>query len=124
MPNKWSAPRYSSVWVVRIRQRSGQIDGRVINISRTGLLFVSDRRFRIGDRLELDICTSPFAFFRCTAQVVRERSGSYSHWAYGARFLALMPVDRDILVQGIKFLERSQASLVTVSRAPVLLGSE
>jgi len=73
MANKRSALRQNAWWPMRIKHGRGIIEARTLDVSNTGLLFLSPMRYRAGTKLEIDIATSPMAFFRCTVYVVREK---------------------------------------------------
>jgi c-di-GMP-binding flagellar brake protein YcgR len=106
MPNKRSAPRLNAWWPVRIKQGRKTIEARTLNASNTGLLLLSPVRYRTGTKLEADIATSAMAFFRCTIYIVREKLRMNGQWLYGARFMNISPIDREILIRSLQALNR------------------
>src|SRR5438132_1619844 len=108
MANKRSAERQSAWWPIRIKHGRGVVEGRTLDVSNTGILFLSPIRYKPGVKLEIDIATSPMAFFRCTVYVVREKLRLKGQWAYGARFVNMTPMDRDIMVKSLALLGRNR----------------
>ncbi len=102
MPSRRAAQRVVVRWPIRIRQGGCLIEGRVQNASATGILFTSELRFRVGESVAVDVVVSPLAFFRCSLLIVRDQGRSWLDYSYGARFLHLDPVDREILIKALE----------------------
>jgi len=101
--------RFAVRWPMRAGHRTfGCIAGRVINISATGLLFLSPKRYHIGDMIELEIGISPTGLIRCVTRIVREEPASDEQYAYGAEFKHMTEEDRTQLNEVLLAMRRSE----------------
>src|SRR2546423_14726595 len=73
-----------------------------IDISKSGVLFSSESRLRVGELVQMDVITSPNSFFRSMARVERFAYRNGRRSVYGARFVDMTSVDREILNLGIR----------------------
>lgn len=103
--NKRAQKRYPVCWRIQLRQGTRVLaEGNTIDLSASGIQVVSDLPLRIGQRIEVDVMTSPRSFFRATALVIRESFRTRTHYAYGMRFIAISDLDRQILRAGLDSL--------------------
>lgn len=78
-------------------QTAERFSGMVVNVSRSGLLFLSSERYQVGDLVEMEIGISPLLSHHSVVRIVREEPGEAGQWAYGAEFLTMLEEDRVIL---------------------------
>jgi hypothetical protein len=67
---------------------------RVADVSRSGMAFVSDRRFSPGENLDLHFEDDAAAAIRCRIQVLRAERAVYGRTRYAARIMAIGEIDQ------------------------------
>ena len=67
---------------------------RIADVSRSGLAFVSDRRFASGENLDLHFEDEAGAAIRCRIQVLRAERAVYGRTRYAARIMAIGEIDQ------------------------------
>ena len=67
---------------------------RVCDVSRSGMAFVSDRRFSAGENLDLHFEDKAGAAIRCRIQVLRAERAVYGRTRYASRILAIGEIDQ------------------------------
>src|SRR5438132_12396943 len=109
MAQKLRPRRFSMQWAVNISHATAsRICGRTVNISTTGLLFVSPLRFRVGDLVTLEIDVNGASFIRCNVKIVRERVGGRGMFVFGATFAEISDAHRKILSEALLKIYRSE----------------
>jgi hypothetical protein len=97
-----SEPRYSFDALARLTgsetfapaMDSRAAQARVADVSRSGLAFVSDRRFSPGENLDLHFEDEAAAAIRCRIQVLRAERAVYGRTRYAANIMAIGEVDQ------------------------------
>ena len=67
---------------------------RVADVSRSGMAFVSDRRFSPGENLDLHFEDEAGAAVRCRIQVLRAERAVYGRTRYASRIIAIGEIDQ------------------------------
>jgi hypothetical protein len=67
---------------------------RICDVSRSGMAFVSDRRFSAGENLDLHFEDEAGAAIRCRIQVLRAERAVYGRTRYASRILAIGEIDQ------------------------------
>lgn len=98
MQEQRAARRFHVLWFLHAGHRKvGAIRGRVVNISRSGFLFLSPKRYRIGDLVEIDISLGVGSYLRGIARIVREEPAPAGQYVYGAEFQHMTEMTRALL---------------------------
>jgi hypothetical protein len=101
--------RLDVCWYLRAGHRTAGINcARTLNVSTSGLLFLSQWPYDIGDNVEMEIFTGPVTAIRCVVKIVREQVASGPNKAYGAEFVKLSDANREILAAALLAARRSQ----------------
>jgi PilZ domain len=67
---------------------------RIADVSRSGMAFVSDRRFSPGENLDLHFEDEAGAAIRCRIQVLRSERAVYGRTRYASRIVAIGEIDQ------------------------------
>jgi hypothetical protein len=67
---------------------------RVSDVSRSGLAFVSDRRYASGENLDMHFEDEAGAAIRCRIQVLRAERAVYGRTRYASRIMAIGEIDQ------------------------------
>ncbi len=67
---------------------------RIADVSRSGMAFVSDRRFSAGENLDLHFEDEAGAAVRCRIQVLRAERAVYGRTRYASRIIAIGEIDQ------------------------------
>ena len=67
---------------------------RIADVSRSGVAFVSDRRFASGENLDLHFEDEAGAAIRCRIQVLRAERAVYGRTRYAGRIMAIGEIDQ------------------------------
>ncbi len=103
--------RFAVLWTVRHHgARCAQEEGRALDASANGIMFLSRRRYMEGDMVALEIGVGRMRFFRCTAKVARVLDGPQDQWRTGVRFEQMTALDRLILREALEDASPSPAS--------------
>jgi hypothetical protein len=92
-------------------------DGRIYDVSGGGLLFAAPFKYKRGDRVALDIITSPRQFVRTRIFVMRQAGREDGLWVYGAKFVDLKGLDRIFFEAGLENVD-SQIDPIDSTRPP------
>lgn len=75
-------------WPLQLSNQSGgAIRSRIVDISTTGIQFVSTQSYAKGDMLGMEIVIRPACVIRCVGRVVREATRTARYVIYGAEFV-------------------------------------
>ena len=96
-------------WTLELTNRAGDSShSKIVNVSETGILFMSPHPFRSNDMLGMVIVVRTTCQIRCVARVVRELPGSSRFATYAAEFVRFADdgqrVLRETLAEAIKRL--------------------
>jgi hypothetical protein len=86
--------------------------GRVCDVSRSGMAFVCDRRYSAGENLDLHFEDEDGATIRCRIQVLRAERAVYGRTRYASRILAIGEIDQlrlDRLCNRCRLREQAKA---------------
>jgi c-di-GMP-binding flagellar brake protein YcgR len=109
MHDRREAPRYDVGWPLRAERAQAEIaTGRVLNVSASGLLFVSPRRYEVGDMTEIVFSLDPFSSIHCVVRIVREGPPAEGCYAYGVEFNDMADQDRRLLKNALLAMLRSK----------------
>jgi hypothetical protein len=87
--------RFNVNWAVYIGHPTcGFVLGKTINVSLSGIAFLSGLRYPVYDQISLQIEVSPMETIRCVGQIVREKSTSAGKYSYSVRLLRFSGNDR------------------------------
>jgi hypothetical protein len=101
--------RIDVCWYLRAGHRTAGINcARTLNASTSGLLFLSELPYDVGDHLEMEIFMGPVTAIRCVVRIVREEPAASPNKAYGAVFVKLSEPHRQILAAALLAARRSQ----------------
>ena len=100
--------RVSAGWRVLVPRNGGQTaEGRISDVSATGLLFTAPIQYRKGEKISLDIITSPKNFVRSRIVILREDGRQNGVYSYGAKFINMSNLDRNLLEGGMDDAENA-----------------
>lgn len=100
--------RFDVRWYLRAGHRVyGCVFGHTINVSASGLLFVTPKRYEVDSLVEMEIALGVTRFVRCIAQIVREHPASGGQYAYGAIFHSFHDQDREIYAETLLAMLRN-----------------
>lgn len=109
MEEKRVERRFAVRWPIRAGHRIyGCISGRVVNVSASGFLFLSPKRYNLHDLIEVEIGLSPTSFIHSVAHILREEPASEGQYAYGAEFKHMAEEDRARLNEALLAMRRSE----------------
>lgn len=98
--------RVSAGWRVLVTLPGLQsAEGRIFDVSAGGLQFTAPFQYRRGEKISIDIITAPKHFVRTRILILREGGKNGNSWTYGAKFLDMTKLDRNLLDCGIEELE-------------------
>jgi hypothetical protein len=87
MDKSHRAHRHIVLWPFRARRpEQDMFAGYILNISPSGLFFLSQDRCAPGTVLEMQIFFTASASLPCRVRIVRERQERLGRYVYGARF--------------------------------------
>jgi hypothetical protein len=103
------ARRFPVRWRLAISSKQAEREyGHTINVSPSGLLFASARRFKVGDTLLLDIDIPDLMIIHVTLRIVREAPAPAEMCAYGGRYIAITDAHRRLLGDALLNARREQ----------------
>ncbi len=87
MRKEGRAERQAVLWPCRIQHpEKGVLTGNVLNISPSGVGFLSPTRCGVGSVLEMEICFTAAAIMRCRVRITRESPERLGRYVCGAQF--------------------------------------
>ena len=98
--NKRKARRIPVGWTLEIKNRNGDnIRSRILNISQTGILFMSPHHFQNNEMLKMVIVVRPTFQVQCVARIVRELPGSSRIATFAAEFFRFADHGEKLLME-------------------------
>jgi len=109
MSEKSRGRRFNANWFVRIfdSKTRSWIWGRSVNVSVSGIMFLSPNRFSMGELIQMDITISPQVVVQCYVRVVRVGPPSASYYSYGAVYAKFERNGQQVISDTILSLIRS-----------------
>jgi len=103
------AARYSVFWPVTVGNVSyGGIYGQIVNISVSGVLFLSPWPHEIGEQVQLCTDNNFLPRLRMVVEVIREQECLPGWYAYGAKIVEISETDRNRLRYVLQTLQGQQ----------------
>jgi len=104
------AERHPIRWSARIGHKyAGVTSGRVIDISYSGIRFLSRSSFNLGDMAEVEAYLDGRQDCRLVVSVTREQPAGEGWFCYGAEYQGMSPSSRHILLDAVNQIERKKS---------------
>jgi len=89
--------RFMVNWHIRAGHRKGPIKGRVLDISVSGIQFLSPLEYQLGDLVEVEIWLGSLTSIRGVVRIVRVAGAVAEGHLYGAEFQQFKDDGRQVL---------------------------
>jgi hypothetical protein len=110
MNDKRKQPRINVAWILRLAHRQGgHIQSRTVNVSGSGILFVSPQFYSKDEIVEIEMDISTGCTLRAIIRIARELPGGGRIRTYGAQFLRFAEDDYERLKETLEMILQRQS---------------
>ena len=117
--NKRKARRISVDWTLELTNKAGaSLRSRIVNVSRTGILFMSPHPFHANEMLRMVIVVRSTCQITCVARVVRQLPGTSRFATYAAEFVGFTEDGQSLFLETLaEVLKRAPDEKVVIPEA-------
>ncbi len=120
MPENREERRYEVEWPVRVIHEGGEYTySKTLNVSPTGLSFITSHRYYDGELLVAELTLGAACVVQCVARVVRELPRSSRFYCYAALFEQFTGNGGELLAETLQLIQRREHLPEEPALAPV-----
>ncbi|HLV81706.1 MAG TPA: PilZ domain-containing protein [Chthonomonadaceae bacterium] len=120
------AVRFAVLWPVTLRDSGGEVVGRIVNISKSGVQLVSPKPLDVRSRVDVVTKSDDLPLMRFSVEIIRQREAA-DGYAYGARIAQITPATFLVLshvMEGLQVLRADREENQTRDRVPIQVARE